>query len=354
MDRRQKINLAAAVVCIGMVLWAIYYAQGVLGLEPCPLCMFQRVCIAALGVVFLVAALHPARRIGSIVVADAAGRVEGILTRYDVLGRIALPGVSLDTPVAQVMVQPVHTLSAEHTAQDAALLMSRHGIRHVPVTRGGRLVGLVSERDLFAMQRLSLKQVGTAIRAAADVPTLRLVAQDIRRFARNLLGQGVQARQLTELISHLNDVLTARLVELVARQRGLNLERACWLAFGSEGRGEQTIATDQDNGLAFDSPSPDADRPAWQALGHEVNQRLADCGYPLCSGGVMAGARRFQATLGPFPAAAKRLTFQFHCEHPGCDGRAPCCTGESQKINLSRTRSLGRRRTTARRSTHGR
>ena len=71
-------------------------------------------------------------------------------------------------------------------------------------------------------------------------------------------------------------------------------------------------------------------------------------------GGVMAGARRFQATLGPFPAAAKRLTFQFHCEHPGCDGRAPCCTGESQEINLSRTRPLGRRRTSARRSTHGR
>ena len=37
-------------------------------------------------------------------------------------------------------------------------------------------------------------------------------------------------------------------------------------------------------------------------------------------GGVMAGARRFQDTLGPFPTAAKRLTFQFHCEHPGCDG----------------------------------
>jgi disulfide bond formation protein DsbB len=66
-DRRQKINLAAALFCIGMVLYAIYYAERVLGLQPCPLCMFQRVCVGAMGVAFLIAALHPARRTGSIV-----------------------------------------------------------------------------------------------------------------------------------------------------------------------------------------------------------------------------------------------------------------------------------------------
>ena len=66
-DRRQKINLAAALACVAMVLYAIYYAEGVLGLVPCPLCMFQRVCIGALGLVFLIAALHPARRTGSVI-----------------------------------------------------------------------------------------------------------------------------------------------------------------------------------------------------------------------------------------------------------------------------------------------
>lgn len=115
--------------------------------------------------------------IGSMLVADAAGKPLGILTRYDILGRVTLPALPLDTPIAQVMAQPVLTLTHEHTALDAALLMSQHGIRHVPVTRDGVAVGMVSERDLFAMQRLSLKHVSTAIRAAADVDTLRMVAQ---------------------------------------------------------------------------------------------------------------------------------------------------------------------------------
>lgn len=237
------------------------------------------------------------RRIGSILVTDAQERVAGILTRYDVLGRVALAEVPLDVPVSEVMVQPVHTLTAAHTAQDAALLMSRHGIRHVPVTRDGRVAGLVSERDLFALQRLSLKQVSTSIRAAADVPTLRLVAQDIRRFARNLLGQGVQARQLTALVSHLNDVLTQRLVEIEAARHGIPLDGFCWLALGSEGRGEQTVATDQDNALILPDGSDEAQRRAALAFARDVNEALAECGYPLCRGGIMAGQPACSLTL---------------------------------------------------------
>ncbi|QJW85494.1 CBS domain-containing protein [Ramlibacter terrae] len=230
-----------------------------------------------------------ARRIGSMVVVDAQEVPVGILTRHDVLERVALAEVPLDRPVGAVMVQPVHTLPHTATAQDAALLMSREGIRHVPVTRDGRLAGLLSERDLFALQRLSLKQVGSAIRSAADLPTLRLVAQDIRRFARNLLSQGVQARQLTALISHLNDVLTVRVVELQAAQHGVDLAKVCWVALGSEGREEQTIATDQDNALVLpDGVSPEGVQAA-RAFGRAVNLALDACGYPLCRGGIMAG-----------------------------------------------------------------
>ena len=234
-------------------------------------------------------AMHD-KRIGSVLVTDDdSGRAIGILTRHDVLGRVTLPSLPLATPIRAVMSQPVATLTRRHTAQDAALLMSRQGIRHVPVTDDdGRVIGILSERDLFALQRLSLKQVSTAIRAAPDAATLRAVAADIHRFARNLLGQGVGAKQLTELISHLNDVLTARLVALVAAQHSMDMTRACWLAFGSEGRGEQTIATDQDNGLVFASDDPARDRPAWLAFARDVNEALDACGYPLCKGNVMA------------------------------------------------------------------
>ncbi|MEQ1660393.1 MAG: DUF294 nucleotidyltransferase-like domain-containing protein, partial [Hylemonella sp.] len=161
----------------------------------------------------------------------------------------------------------------------------------------GLVVGIVSERDLFAMQRLSLKHVSTSIRGAADVDTLKLVAQDIRRFARSLLSQGVQARQLTALISHLNDVLTERLLELKAAQHGIELGRLCWLALGSEGRSEQTIATDQDNALILPDDIMPAQRQQALAFARDVNQALDACGYPLCKGGIMAGNPQCCLTL---------------------------------------------------------
>ena len=104
-------------------------------------------------------------RIGSMMVADPTGVPLGILTRYDILGRITLTQVPLNTPISHVMVEPVFTLTDQHTAQDAALLMSRYGMRHVPIPRDGVAVGMVSERDLFAMQKQSLKSVSTSIRS---------------------------------------------------------------------------------------------------------------------------------------------------------------------------------------------
>jgi len=222
------------------------------------------------------------RRIGSMLVTGERGEPQGIL-------RVTLQSVPLETPIHAVMVQPVHSLTHEHTAEDAALLMSRHGIRHVPITRDGLAIGIVSERDLFAMQRLSLKHVSTSIRGAPDIDTLKLVAQDIRRFARSLLSQGVQARQLTTLISHLNDVLTERLLELKAAEHSVDMSRLCWLALGSEGRSEQTIATDQDNALILPDDISETQREVVLAFARDVNEALDACGYPLCKGGIMAG-----------------------------------------------------------------
>ncbi len=230
-----------------------------------------------------------ARQVGSMLVTDAQDRPLGIFTRHDLPGVVIRPDFRLDRPIAEVMRQPVRTLDHRATAQDAALLMSQHGIRHVPVTRDGRLVGVVSERDLFALQRASLQQVSGRIRRAQDLAGLQSAAADIRSFARQLLAQGVQSRQLTELISHLNDLLTQRLLVLQADAGGVDLQRLCWVALGSEGRNEQTIATDQDNALVVPDDTSDAELARLRAWADGVNRALDACGYPLCRGGIMAG-----------------------------------------------------------------
>jgi protein dithiol:quinone oxidoreductase len=63
MDNKRLANFAGFLACAALMGYALY-AQHVLGLAPCPLCIFQRVGVMALGVVFLAAALHNPRRWG--------------------------------------------------------------------------------------------------------------------------------------------------------------------------------------------------------------------------------------------------------------------------------------------------
>ena len=244
-------------------------------------------------------------RVGSVVVTDEEGHPLGILTQHDLLARIVLrePAPDLSTtPMREVMSAPVLALEVHARVADAVLAMSRHGIRHVPLTWDGRLVGVVSERALFALQRQSLGGLGTALRSAGDVATLQSLAPQVRALARRLQAQGVGATTLTALVSHLNDLLCARLVELQAAFLGLDLRRACWVAFGSEGRGEQTVATDQDNGLVLADGVDEAEQQRWLACGRLVNEALDACGFALCKGGIMAGQARCCLRQGQWQA----------------------------------------------------
>lgn len=251
--------------------------------------------------------LMESRRIGSLPVVDAARRPLGIFTRQDVIGRLVLKECPLSRPIGDVMSAPVVTLPAEATAADAALEMAAHGIRHVVVVDDtGAVSGVVSERDLFSLQRLSVRELVSDIRRARDVATLRQSAADVRALAHALVAQGVASGQLTRMIASLNDQILHRLLDLVAPRHPLGGLTLCWIGMGSEGRGEQTIATDQDNGLIFvvpDGHSAEAVRERLLPFAREVNESLDVLGYPLCKGGVMAMNPRWCASLGEWQAA---------------------------------------------------
>jgi CBS domain-containing protein len=250
------------------------------------------------------------QRIGSMVAADADGRPLGIMTLHDVLDRIAIPQIDLDQPVINVMSTHLSILPPQALAHEAALMMARQGFRHVLVVENERLVGLVSEKDLFALQRVGLRQIGAAIRHAETSEVLQQSAADIRRMAHNMMAQGVAPEQLTQFISAFNDLLTVRIVELECKSSGLLgtplHEGLCWMALGSEGRFEQTLNTDQDNAIIFEVPkgmTADQMREKLLPVAKRINETLALCGYPLCSGEVMASNPKWCLSLDEWKSA---------------------------------------------------
>ena len=225
---------------------------------------------------------------------------KGILTLHDVLSRVALAGMDLDEPVIRIMSTNLITLPPHAVAHEAALAMAKQGIRHVLVTDSGRLTGVISEKDLFSLQRVGLSRISTAIRHAPDLALLKQCARDIQQLARNMLAQGVAAEQLTQIITTLNDLLTTRIIELELQESPARGIEFCWLALGSEGRFEQTLNTDQDNGIIFalkDNQDPAALRAVLLPFAKRINLALAECGFPLCGGDVMASNPKWCLSL---------------------------------------------------------
>jgi CBS domain-containing protein len=227
-------------------------------------------------------------RVGSVVVTDDAMRPIGILTLKDVLARVTLASAPLATPIAEVMTPDPATLSGDAAVSDALLTMARLGIHHIPLVTDGRLSGVISEKDVFALRRLSVEGITSAITRSEDAGRLPALARDIADLAHSLLAQGMDAETLTAIISSLNDRLTERVIALEGEaDASLAGLRWCWLALGSEGRMEQTLASDQDNALIF-VHADDAQRDALLAFALRVNHRLDACGFALCRGGIMA------------------------------------------------------------------
>ena len=244
-------------------------------------------------------------KIGSMVIATADGVPVGIFTERDAVARVAAAGLDLRTPIKQVMTAAPLALPASASAGDAALLMARHGIRHVVVLDRAKFCGVVSERDLFALQRLSLRRISADIAAARSIAEVQSAAARIRLLARNLLAQGIGAESLTQFIAELNDRVACRVIELALARHALDDVAFCWIALGSEGRLEQTFSTDQDNGIIFDVPagqSAAAMRERLLPFADEVNRALAACGFPLCKGGIMAGNPRWCLSIDEWQA----------------------------------------------------
>ena len=231
-------------------------------------------------------------KVGSLVVTSEDRKPVGMFTRSDLLDRVLLADLPHTAPISEAMSTTLFILEEQATAYDAMLAMATHGIRHILVSDAeGRLTGVVSERDLFALQRVGLRQIRQTIEEAVNVDALLQSVTDVRQLSFNMLAQGIGAEQLTQFISALNDAITRRVIQLNLDKHNFDGIEWAWLAFGSEGRDEQTFSTDQDNGIVFiceDQNMLEPLRQRFLTFALDVNKDLDRCGFPLCKGNIMA------------------------------------------------------------------
>ncbi|MBW2030903.1 MAG: cyclic nucleotide-binding/CBS domain-containing protein [Deltaproteobacteria bacterium] len=242
------------------------------------------------------ARLMTERGVSSVVVSGNGLHPLGIITDNDLRAKVLAANLSPEAPVTDIMSHPVKTIPPDAYAFDALLSMSHHGVRLLVVMGDDRMVGIISEHDLQMESGSSPVQVIGEIERANSLDSLTTMRPKIDRVLEMMLRQGGPVKHLVAMVTELNDRLALRILNLAEErmeQDGFGKPPApySWIAFGSEGRREQTLHTDQDNALFFAASEGQAEsilKEWFLKFAEIVVESLVLSGIPRCPGGIMA------------------------------------------------------------------
>ncbi len=223
------------------------------------------------------------------------GEEVGILTRSDLLNATLLDRRPIESPIGPLAHRPVVCVAPDDLVSTALLKMTKHNKRRVAVATNGDFVGVLEDIDLLSFLAGNSQLVAGRIDRASSVADLARAARKIDPQIRTLRRQGVKIDTVCEIVSDLNRHLHAKLFSLVAPKSISG--SGCLIVMGSEGRGEQTFRTDQDNGLILAGPAPEADLEKFRA---DTFDALEQCGFPPCPGEVMVRNPVWSKTLDEY------------------------------------------------------
>jgi len=127
------------------------------------------------------------------------------------------------------------------------------------------------------------------IESAGSIETLREIGLGMHDTVRLALGSGLDTKEIVQLISRFNGSISQRMIAILESCEGISLpEEAAFLALGSEGRGEQTLRTDQDSALIYADDIPHEKLINAERFACRFVEALESIGVPRCPGNIMA------------------------------------------------------------------
>ncbi len=220
------------------------------------------------------------------------GEAEGIITERDIIKRVvALSKAPEETKLEEVASYPVISVESEDFVFEALLKMAKHNIRRLGVKEGGKLIGVIEDRDIIAYESKNLIVIIKEIEKAQSLEELRYIYSMYQDTVLQLFHSGVGVERISRLISEINDKIMSRVVFLTIRELGeeppVNFSI---MVLGSEGRREQTLKTDQDNALIYNDEIPMLDIDVgsyFDRFARLYTDSLLKIGFPPCPGKVM-------------------------------------------------------------------
>ena len=209
------------------------------------------------------------------------GDTVGIVTDSDVRSRVVAQGLSGDTPVSQVMTVPAFTVPGDRPGSEVLLDMLDRGVQHFPVTSAdGRIIGVVEDHDLVAVQGRSSFLLRLAVARASTVDELVATSLKLRPAVIAMSHGGVAALDVMSVFSVVADALTRRALDLAVEEAGEAPTRFTWLALGSQARREALPSSDLDSAIAWHDEGDKARiHDYFDVVTQNVSDTLLRCGF---------------------------------------------------------------------------
>ncbi|MDV8000506.1 DUF294 nucleotidyltransferase-like domain-containing protein [Rhodococcus sp. IEGM 1408] len=205
----------------------------------------------------------------------ADGRVVGILTDRDIRSKVVAVGGDTGTAVSTIMTPDPVTVDARTRTFDATLLQIERAVHHLPVVEDGAPVGMVTTGDLLRLAQTDPVYLAARISRAPDAAGVAERAARLLPLVGEFVRRGTAPQDIGRVITATADAATRRLIELAEAELGPPPVPYCWVGLGSQARGELGVASDQDNALILDDAVDTA------AGAHEYFAALAE---RVCAG----------------------------------------------------------------------
>ncbi|MEE4242600.1 MAG: DUF294 nucleotidyltransferase-like domain-containing protein [Desulfopila sp.] len=219
--------------------------------------------------------------------------IDGIVTDADLRERVIACQLDTSLPVAKVMSSPVISISDQSQVYEAFLAMIEKDVRHLMlINQQGEVTGIITEKDLIVAQTESTYLLIKTVKAASNVEQLENIHARLIRMLLAPIQNGSSTEYLTKLITAFSDAIIDKVINFALEELGPAPCPFVFLVMGSEGRGEQTFISDQDNALVYQDPAGGEENTETQRYFEKLGERICDqlnvAGYKLCEGNNMA------------------------------------------------------------------
>lgn len=238
------------------------------------------------------AAKHMAdNRVSCLFIEDKSKNIIGYATDMTLRDNVIAKRVDANTPIADVMDNPIVSISHQAYLYDAVLMMFSTKTRYLLVEKDGRYVGFLSRNRILSEQGQSPLVFIQSVKLAETIDELRQKWNYVPEIIKQLLGRGINAEIINQVITTIADSISIKVIERVIRDMGEPPAKFVFMVTGSEGRKEQSLKTDQDNAIIYEDKANEQRemvRAYFLTFAKKVSDYLNDIGFSYCQGGYMA------------------------------------------------------------------